>query len=731
VFALGAIAWEMLSGRPAFQGESVLALLACVEEARLAPCPDLDPRVESVLRRALAREPADRFADGEALAVALDDVLRLPRETKRARVAGAAVVVLGAAVLGVLALRDAPPPPPPPPPAPAPTPPPVPEPRNGDVPQPAPPEAFRGKHVRVRRTRGEYAWRHADTVHGVVVLDERRAASVAKDGVLHVWDLATGLERTSLAVAASATNGLARRPGHEQVVVATHDHALAVWDLGTGKRVLSIPEMPFLLSVAVSPDGRRALAGGTDGRVYLVDLETGVKLREMAAHKKNVFAVAFLPDGRHGLSGGDDALAKLWDLETGQLVRALAGHSSHVAGIAVTPDGRRAFTASHDETVGAWDLETGRRLATLQGHDKIVYSVALSPDGRLLASGGKDQRIVIHDAVTLESVRTIDHAHNAAVLTLAFTADGKSLVSGSIDRTVGLFDVASGRDRRALVGPTSVAALALAGDRVASTGWDGTVRILGPGGEAVLPLHVGHWGRCVAASPDGTRFLSAASEGNVRVIDAATARPLGSMPHGGDVIGVAFAHDGAGAFSIGRDKRLVAWDLGTALATREVTLPLVPRVVAFAPDGTRALLGHGVVNDTRVIQLGTGDEVHRLKQSSGVTAVAWAPDGKSALTGGEDGSVALWDLETGKLVEATPAHHGWVQALAVAPDGRRAATSGLDHVIRIADATSGRELDRLDLTPRMDEVEAFAWSPDGRTLYAGTGRGVIMELEVD
>jgi hypothetical protein len=100
-----------------------------------------------------------------------------------------------------------------------------------------------------------------------------------------------------------------------------------------------------------------------------------------------------------------------------------------------------------------------------------------------------------------------------------------------------------------------------------------------------------------------------------------------------------------------------------------------------------------------------------------VFGVAFAPDGRKFVTGGQDGSVRLWDVRSGKETRRFEGHRGPVWCVAFAPDGRRIVSGGFDKSIRIWDLVSGREI-RV-LTGHDDYVRGVAFSQDGRRILSG------------
>ena len=142
------------------------------------------------------------------------------------------------------------------------------------------------------------------------------------------------------------------------------------------------------------------------------------------------------------------------------------------------------------------------------------------------------------------------------------------------------------------------------------------------------------------------------------------------------------------------------------------------RAVAVAPDGSW-LVSAGQDGTVRIWDVATGREQGTLTGHTGLTvAVAIAPDGSWLATGSVNRTVQVWDAATGTKRATLTGHTGWVQAVAIAPDGSWLVSAGQDGTVRIWDVATRREL--ATLTGHTDWVEAVAIEPDGSWLATGS-----------
>ncbi|MFI5461495.1 MAG: tetratricopeptide repeat protein, partial [Isosphaerales bacterium] len=107
-----------------------------------------------------------------------------------------------------------------------------------------------------------------------------------------------------------------------------------------------------------------------------------------------------------------------------------------------------------------------------------------------------------------------------------------------------------------------------------------------------------------------------------------------------------------------------------------------------------------------------------LSHESPVDAAAFSPDGKTVLTGGDDGTARLWDAATGRPIGQPIWHEGVVTSVAFSPDGKTILTGSYDKTARLWDAATGQPVGSP--LPHGGEVSGVAYSPSGRTILTGS-----------
>jgi WD40 repeat protein len=496
--------------------------------------------------------------------------------------------------------------------------------------------------------------------------------------------------------------------------------SVTVWDLASGKRKLVMEgHSGEICSVACSPDGRRAVSGGHDSKLIAWDLATGKALQTYEAGAW-LHGVAFSPDGKQVVAGCGNA-AILWDVESGTLLKRFEGHLDVVRGASFCLSGTAVVTASYDHSVRVWDIASGKEKLKFSGHRGGVWCVACSPDGKIAASGGQEKQLVLWDVTSGEVLRKIGPI-GGNLYYVAFSADGKYLLSDAASPGAGIWEVETGKKLREFPGHRDLvasAAFSPDGKKVVTGSHDRTLAVWdAASGERELPLN-GHSSevRSVLFSPTGGGLLTQSIDATLILWDEKTGKPLRrtSQPASRS-LGAVYSRDGATVL-LGGQGVIDSWDARTFERKQGYSDPGSVNGLAVSPDGRTVLTCSGTQIRWRDFD---GGEVRKTLQGheKEVYAVAFTPDGKQAVSGAADQTVAVWDLESGQRLRSLTGHSDVVLAVAVSPNGRLALSGGKDGVVLLWELETGREIRRFQ--GHSMAVASVAFHPDGQTAASGS-----------
>jgi RNA polymerase sigma factor (sigma-70 family) len=590
----------------------------------------------------------------------------------------------------------------------------------------------------------------------------------------------------------SFVTSVAFAPDGRTLASTSWDGTVRFWDTSTGEPASKFPtirEAGGALSVAYSPDGTKLVIGHAMGLVLLWDLVAAKDRFRAKVHTGDVQSVAFAPDGlMFATAGSADPLVRIWDIATGQERRTLAFRlePTYPGQLAFSPDGKRlamgaTSRTSDGEFICIWELdEAGDPIIIRKAHDGWLASLVFTPDGRLISCGQRFKpvrrpgenvtdvegipQIRIWDARSGSQIRELDPGVDRGKCQVALSQDGKTLISSHHNR-IQVWDLASGRITRSIGTEVDesfggIGGIAISPDgKTAATEWNDHVVHLWDlaTGNPLFPENAAHDTAIIASiSPDGHLAATADERGIIRIWDTARRTLLRRLELGGRgrIWSLRFTPDGRALAAAGEDYerqnggfRGIAciWDIPGFPLRHHLRLDHRAIGVDFSPDGRRMAVASWNIGDRSrpAVKAGRGthdNEIDLFDTATGkrlvglpghegrIRAIAFAPDGQTLVSAGEDMTVRFWDLAAGRQTREIPieghrfgARHAQagkptsIAATTISPDLKTAITSGLyDEQLLVWDLRAGRIRRTFQVETYIEG--ALTISPDGRLL---------------
>jgi serine/threonine protein kinase/WD40 repeat protein len=489
-------------------------------------------------------------------------------------------------------------------------------------------------------------------------------------------------------------------------------------------------------AVAFSKDGLVLASADSAGEIRLWDLASGKSIRTLTANTDAVRTLAFHPDGKHLASAGSDNFVRVWDVETGMQILQFREDRQlqlRINSIAYNSDGNFLVTGGASRIVKVWDSANGNPRFQFQKLPGEINSVAIRLDRKQIACGGFDKTVRVWDFDSRELLHTL-RGHTSSVQAIAFAPHGKLIASGSGGTGSGeirMWSTLTGEERYAFRGHTSaVNGVAFRGDglRLASAGSDAAVFLFDPNNdqEATTLANVAAG---FAFSSD-SKFLATValvkkSQALLRIHalnDWTVATTLSPAQTG--VNRIYFSPDGA-RLAVATNARARIWDIA-----KSQPLDLEPERgsilnVDFHDDAVTFAAVTESPTTIRIRDAKSNRILHTLSGHSGsVHTLRYNPDRSLILTASGDKSAKLWNARSGALVRSIEGHGTFDISDAVFNiNGTKIATASNDQTIRIWETSTGRLLNTL--TGHRFYVNAVAFSPDDQRLASASSDGTV------
>jgi WD40 repeat protein len=509
-----------------------------------------------------------------------------------------------------------------------------------------------------------------------------------------------------------------------------------VWNESDGERLFCVQHENDVNDALFTHDGKYLVTGSSDKTVAFWDAKTGQPVKKLnldgsildLAVSDTILAIA-----------RDDNILTLVYLNKPDLKPENIEQSSAVYGVKFSPNGNYLAVALTDGSVKFWQA-ANKYFFNGPRHLKSNYVVlAFSPDSNWLVTGGGDSlaRLTKRDGTVQYSV-----PHGDWVEDVAFGPDPSWYVTVSDDNKVRVIDTATGTERLRM-SHTNFAQkveVSLDGQWIASTGYDRVVRIWDAvSGSQMLEFPLDANGSAIAFNKDASRMVAADENGTISIWDISMLNT-----RAGYIAFPEYVHEArltpSGEFMIVNTDDYHIWKIpadelgqikdGTqgesifdarSLTYDTVISPDSNWVAAVEYDSNSAQNNRGVLVSM------DGNTQFELEQGSEVTGIAFDKDSKAIATTGINGLISFWSVDTGEKQSMKFQVSGPAYSLAISPTDTLTAV-GIHNRIIVWDMTSGKPLAEL---AQSGDVEALAFSPDGKWLASGSSNGTIILWKVD
>ena len=516
-----------------------------------------------------------------------------------------------------------------------------------------------------------------------------RCITSSSDQLVRLWDVANGKKLREFSGHRASVADLEYSFDEQFIYSVSNDKTLRVWNVQTGicEKVLS--NSKELTAVAAHPSLGVAAVAEKGDTLRVWDLDTSIATKDLKVGKRQVTGVAFSPDGLQLAASSDDGNISVWDISKDYAISKthLSSHppanaihfSDDSTKIAIAGSFGQVWDLESDKIIGKygrlpavgnrivpfgaqWLMAWSTRWMAIFNNDGValnrdtagITAFALSPDGTNIAVTNRDdERIDIWNLEGQPKPRTIVRGSEWDD-SILFTSDQQSVITAGGNWRPKFWDIGSGRTTRAFGAHANwIFDLDMAADgaRLATSSHDSKVCIWDiKGGESILSLKGDNQAvYSVRFSPDAKRLVSSSNNGLIKIWNSATGKEQLSIPPG-------------------RTPR-----------NRAIFRPFGQEIaVADGNDILLLLLSDSAVTRTRTIS----------GHSGGVAAIDFNMDGSQMISVSHDGTVRVWDANSGLEVKQIRIQNikGELSRVRFTPDGRHAITrngNGTCYVLRL------------------------------------------------
>jgi len=533
--------------------------------------------------------------------------------------------------------------------------------------------------------------------------------------------------------AGAQINKIQRNRDLTKFVTADADGKACVWSMDDGTKFFCTQQSGSVREAVFSRDGATLVTASDKGDVVFWNAENGEKIKtfhyqgtiwDLNVHSNGWWLGVARSDG-YGL------------LDMKEMRDIYSYNGPDVRKMDFDPLGKYMALAMYDGSVSIWEVFTNNTPAGLLHRNAAALDVTYSPNGRWVVSGGTDSMARILD---VWDGRTYFVSHGDWVQYTAFGPDDSWFVTVSDDgyvRVIDTFDQNGRvdiRERLRMAHDSFVtrARVSSDGQWIASTGYDHTARIWDSfSGAEVMRIPIDGIGSAVEFSSDGNRLIVGDRDGHVTLWDISRLRARNGVVKFPEFLREAyFSPDGKWLVANTNDKKI--WLIQSDLLGEEddgrLELPGVKNLTSRLAVSDDSKWIAAVVHDPNeakynAVLIPVDDpKAYFELDPRPISAIAFTPNGRQLVTGGEDGIVNIWDLSKKEQVDQFN-FGGSIASLAVSPDGKYLAAGMEDGNRSIVWDLFARTL--VQELEQFGQISSVQFSPDGKVLATGSSEGIV------